>query len=385
MSAPGKRAGPASDAPRPAEESLLDAIWWKEARFLGRGALLLPLAVAEWGFAAGAGLRNVLYAGGLRRAARAGVPVISIGNLAVGGAGKTPAAMAVAARLQARGRKVAVLSRGYGATRSDARVVSDGNEVLLSAAEGGDEAVLIARRLPGVAVLCGPRRAVLARLARGSLGADALLLDDGFQHRALARDLDVVVLDAGNPFGNGHLLPRGPNREPRSALDRAGLIWLSRTEGAGPEQLEALRALAREATGHEPVESRHAPVDVLDGRLRTSVGLDALRGRRVRLLSGIARPLAFRRTAEALGAEVVAEHRFADHHRFRPGELRRVLGSGGAASDWILTTEKDAVRLGADEAAHPAVRVLRIEAQVVRGEDVLSRALDAALARYAPL
>ncbi len=278
-----------------------------------------------------------------------------------------------------------MLSRGYGAVRSDARVISDGREVLLSAEEGGDEAVLVARRLPGTPVLCGPRRAELARAAVRDHGADALLLDDGFQHRALARDLDVVVLDAGNPFGNGHLLPRGPNREPRTSLHRAGLVWLSRVEGATPEQLETLRALSREATGHDPVESRHAPVDLLDGALRTSLGLAALRGRRVRLLSGIARPRAFRRTVEALGAEVIAEHRFADHHRFKQGELWRVLGAEGAASDWIVTTEKDAVRLGADDAAHPGLRVLRIEAQVVRGEDVLSRALDATLARFGPL
>ncbi|HVO18848.1 MAG TPA: tetraacyldisaccharide 4'-kinase [Anaeromyxobacter sp.] len=365
--------------------SILDAIWWRERSFPGRGLLLAPLSAAEWAFRAGAALRGALYASGALPQVRAGVPVISIGNLSVGGAGKTPAAIAVAARLAGRGRRVAVLSRGYGAARSDARVVSDGARVLLSAAEGGDEAVLLGRRLPGVAVLCGPRRAQLAQLARGSLGADALLLDDGFQHRALARDLDVVVLDASNPFGNGHLLPRGPNREPRLALRRAGLVWLSRVEGAGPEPLEALRTLAREATGHDPVEARHEPIELLDGGLRTASGLEALRGRRVRLFSGIARPGSFRRTVEALGATVAAEHRFGDHHRFRSKELREVLGpENGAARDreWVLTTEKDAVRLDAEAAGHPRLRVLRIEAQVVRGEDVLARALDAALARY---
>lgn len=366
--------------------SALDAIWWRERPFFGRPALLLPLSLAEWGFRGAAALRSALYASGRLRVHRAGAPVVSIGNLAVGGAGKTPVAMAVADRLRARGRRVAVLSRGYGATRSDARVVSDGARVLLSAAEGGDEAVLVARRLPGVAVLCGPKRAELARLARGSLGADVLLLDDGFQHHALARDLDVVVLDAANPFGNGHLLPRGPNREPRHALARAGLVWLSRVEGASPEGLARLRALARDATGHDPVESRHEPLDLLDGALRASVGLAALRGRRVRLLSGIARPHAFRRTVEALGATVAAEHRFADHHRFRARELRAVLGAAGdGAEEWIVTTEKDAVRLGTDAAEHPRLRVLRIEARVVGGEDVLARALDAALARFVPV
>ena len=282
---------------------------------------------------------------------------------------------------------MAVLSRGYGAVRSDPRVVSDGRKVLLSADEGSDEGVLVARRLPGVVVLCGPRRAELARLARGAMGADVLLLDDGFQHRALARDLDVVVLDAGNPFGNGHLLPRGPNREPRNALRRAGLIWLSRVEAARPEGLEALRALARETTGDDPVESRHQPLDLLDGRLAVSYGLEALRGRRVQLLVGIARPGGFRRTIEALGAVVAGERRFPDHHRFREAELREALGPDGrdgVDSEWIVTTEKDAVRLSPGAAGHPRLRVLRIEAQVVRGEDVLGRALDSALARYAP-
>ena len=368
--------------------SLLDAIWWREQAFTGRALLLGPLLLAEGAFRGAAALRGALYSSGALKAARAGVPVISIGNLAVGGAGKTPAAIAVAERLRARGRRVAVLSRGYGATRSDARVISDGTGVRLSVAEGGDEPVLLARRLAGVAVLCGHRRTELARLAQGSLGSDVLVLDDGFQHRALARDLDVVVLDAGNPFGNGHLLPRGPNREPPTALRRAGLVWLSRVEGATPERLVALRALSREATGHDPVESRHQPVALLDGRLTSSTEPGALCGRKVRLLSGIARPGAFRRTVEALGAQVVAESRFRDHHRFSSAELEQALGPPKGAdpqgAEWVVTTEKDAVRLGREEAGHPRLRVLRIEAEVVRGEDVLGWALDAALARFGP-
>ncbi|MGC3996063.1 MAG: tetraacyldisaccharide 4'-kinase [Anaeromyxobacter sp.] len=360
--------------------SSLEAIWWRERPGPAARALLLPLGVAEWGFRAGAALRGALYSGGVLRAHRAGVPVLSIGNLAVGGAGKTPAAIAVARRLAARGRRPAVLSRGYGAARKDARVVADRERVRLGASEGGDEPVLIARRLPGVAVLCGPRRVELARLAVRSLGCDALLLDDGFQHRALARDLDIVVIDAGNPFGNGHLLPRGPNREPPAALARAGLVWLSRADGAEPARLEALRALALEATGHGPVESRHAPVDVTDGRLAERFGVEALRGRAVALLSGIARPAAFRRTVEALGARVVDERRFGDHHRFTDRELRGALS--GAGAELVVTTEKDAVRLPPDAAADPRLRVVRIEAELIAGEEILERAIDAALARF---
>ena len=370
--------------------SLLEEIWWSGSTGLAGAALAPPLRLAELAFRAGAALRSALYSSGILRAARAGVPVVSIGNLAVGGAGKTPAAIAVARRLVARGRRVAVLSRGYGAARSDARVVSDGARLLLDAGEGGDEPVLIARRLPGAPVLCGPRRAELARTAVREHRADALLLDDGFQHRALARDLDVVVLDAANPFGNGRLLPAGPNREPRSALRRAGLVWLSRSDQATPAAVEALRALARAETGRDPVESRHAPVALVDAALAPAGGLDALRGRRVLLLAGIARPGGFRRTVASLGAEVAAEAIFPDHHRFVPGDLEGALrAADGARCELVVTTEKDAVRLPPAAAADPRVRAIRIEAEVVRGGDALESALDAALgapaARPAPV
>ncbi|ACG73924.1 tetraacyldisaccharide 4'-kinase [Anaeromyxobacter sp. K] len=361
----------------------LEAIWWRE-RPGPLGALAgAPLLLAEAPFRAAAALRGALYDRGVLPAVRAGAPVVSIGNLAVGGAGKTPAALAVAARLAGRGRRVAILSRGYGAARADARVASDGAGALLPAAEAGDEPALLARRLPGVAVLCGPRRAELARTAVEALGADALVLDDGFQHRALARDLDVVVLDASNPFGNGHLLPRGPNREPRTALRRAGLVWLSHADRAAPERLEALRRLARDATGRAPVESRHAPTALLDGALREAGSLEALRGRRVAALSGLARPAGFLRTLEALGAEVALARAFPDHHRFTGGELEAVLRDADAAGcAWVVTTEKDAVRLDAALAAAAAdrLRVVRVDAELLRGADVLEAALDAALA-----
>jgi tetraacyldisaccharide 4'-kinase len=359
--------------------SVLERIWWRPDAGAAQ-ALLAPLTVAELVFRAGVALRGALYDRSVLTAARAGAPVISIGNVAVGGAGKTPAAIAVAARLAARGRRVAVLSRGYGATRSDARIVSDGAEVRLDAAEAGDEPALLARRLPGARVLCGPRRAALARIAVEDLGADVLVLDDGFQHRALARDLDIVVLDAANPFGNGHLLPRGPNREGRAALSRAGLVWLSRVDQADGASLDALRALARGATGVDPVESRHAPVDVVDATLARSLGPRALRGARVVALSGLARPGGFRRTLKALGAEVVAERAYPDHHRFTADELDEALRAADAAhAARVVVTEKDAVRLPAARAGDGRLCAVRIEAEIVAGEDVLRWALDSAL------
>jgi tetraacyldisaccharide 4'-kinase len=356
---------------------LIERLWWTPHPGSGAQALLAPLALPEGLFRAAVAARAALHARGFASVEHAAVPVISVGNLAVGGAGKTPAVIALAARLVARGRRVAVLSRGYGATRADARVVSDGAAVRLAAAEGGDEPVLVARRLPGVAVLCGPRRADLARTAVATLGADALLLDDGFQHRALARDLDVVVLDAANPFGNGHLLPRGPNREPRSALRRAGLVWLAKVDGAEPAALDRLRALARDASGLAPVESRVSVTDVVDGALERSLGAAALAGARVFLLSGLARPDAFRRTVASLGATIAAERAFPDHHPFSRAELDEVLAAAAAAGcDRVVTTEKDAVRLDVDHARDPRVCAVRIDAEVVAGGRELDALLD---------
>jgi tetraacyldisaccharide 4'-kinase len=359
--------------------SWLEERWWSEGGPLSRAALA-ALAPAEAAFRAGAALRGALYEAGVLGAARVPAPVVSVGNLAVGGAGKTPVAIALARRLAAHGRRVAVLSRGYRAEASGPRVVSDGSRALLGAREAGDEPALLARRLPGVRVLCGPRRAELAAIALDDLGADALLLDDGFQHRALARDLDVVVVDASNPAGNGRLLPRGPNREPWSALRRAGLVWLTRVDAAPPERLAWLRAEALSATGYGAVESRHAAVDVLDGALGASLGAGALRGARVLLLCALARPEGFRRTLASLGAEVVAERVYRDHHWFSPAELEEVLELAAARDALVATTEKDAVRVPAGFAGHARVRAVRIDVEVLAGEAALEDRLAAALA-----
>jgi tetraacyldisaccharide 4'-kinase len=360
--------------------SLLEESWWSPRPSAPARALGMALRPASWAFALGAACRDAAYRSGRAVVARAGVPVISVGNVAVGGAGKTPAVLELAARLAARGRRAAILSRGYGATRTDARVVADRERLLLDAAGGGDEPVLLARRLPGVPVLCGPRRAELAPRAE-AMGADVLLLDDGFQHRALARDLDVVLLDAANPFGNGRLLPAGPNREPRAALGRAGLAWLSRVDQADdPAALDRLRALVAGATGRAPVESRHAPEGLVghpDGR---DLGLGALRGARVLLLSGLARPGGFLRTVEGLGAQVAVERRHPDHHRFTAPEVAEALDAARRAGcALVVTTEKDAVRLPAAPPAGPPIAVLRIRAEVLRGGEALDAALDAVL------
>jgi tetraacyldisaccharide 4'-kinase len=363
---------------------LRERLWWSTSPSGEDRLLAAPLLLAEGIFRGVAAARGALYDAGVLPAARAGVPVISVGNLAVGGAGKTPVALAIAGRLVDLGRRPAVLSRGYGAARSDDRVVSDGDRLLLDAAGGGDEPVQVARRLPGLRVLCGANRARLAPRAV-ALGADVLLLDDGFQHRRLARDLDVVVLDAANPWGNGHCLPAGPNREPRSALGRAGLLWLTHADRATPQALDELRALAARSTGRAPVESRHAPLDLADGRLERTFPLTDLAGRRVGLLTGVARPGSVRRTVESLGAAVVDAPAFPDHHRFTEAEVVEALRSSEkAGAELLVTTEKDAVRLPAGLAGDPRIRVVRIDVEVLRGDEILGVALEGALRGGAP-
>lgn len=350
---------------------MISELWYEREETVARRLLLAPLAKV---FEAGAAARRWMYDVGLLQKRRAGAPVISIGNLVAGGAGKTPVVLHVAERLLAAQRRVAVLSRGYGRRGGGMRVVSDGTgNAPLDAALAGDEPHLIARRVPRAVVLVGPRRAELAAAACERFGAQALLLDDGFQHLALARDVDVVVVDAAAPFGNGHLMPRGPLRERPEALRRAQLVWLSKTDQAAPEALETLRRLARDATGRAPVESAYRATDVLDAALEHSRGPDALRERSVFLLAGLARPASFRATLQKMGARIAGEAIFPDHHRFTAAELDSVIARARSlACDAVVCTEKDAVRL----APGSPVLSVRISVEILAGGDQLDAVLQ---------
>jgi tetraacyldisaccharide 4'-kinase len=313
--------------------------WWE--REPPAWSILLAPAAAAWGV--GTALHRKVA-----RPVKARVPVISVGNLTVGGAGKTPVVLELAARLLRRGRKPAVLSRGYGRrSRRDLRATADAR-----AEDVGDEPLLMARR--GLPVWVGPRRAALAPRAVDQ-GADVLLLDDGLQHHALARDLDVVVADASNLFGNGALLPRGPLRELPSALGRVrnGLVWLTRCDLPRDPRVESLR-------GFPLVESAYqARAD--------------LRGRRVFLFAGIARPDSFVATVRGLGAEIAGTRWFRDHHLFSSRELAELRAQAAGAT--LVTTEKDLARIGQPQ----GILAVPVELRILRGEDALERALGAIL------
>lgn len=312
------------------------------------------------------------------KAVKVEAKVVSVGGLTVGGAGKTPVAIHLARKLAAGGGSPAVLSRGWGRARpGEDVVVSDGGKVLVDVRASGDEPMLIAKRCPGVPVLVGPDRARIAKAAIGRFGARTLILDDGFQHLRLARDLDVVVVDASNPFGNGHLLPRGPLREPLEALSGAGLVWLSKCEQATERQIAWLEAQVRRHSPAPIVKSGYRVVDVLSGE-GASLGAQALSGKKVLMLAGLARPIAFANTLEAMGATVPAYHLLPDHGWPRPAEIdqaKLVVRQRGL--DAIALTEKDAVRLP-DSSRKGPFAVVRVEAVLMGdGEAELAKVLQA--------
>jgi tetraacyldisaccharide 4'-kinase len=308
-----------------------------------------PLRQALWPlgvlYGATMAVRNWTFDAGLRHTQRLPVPVVSIGNLTVGGTGKTPTVAWVAALAHGLGRRPGVLARGYGRAPG---------------ARLNDEGEMLQRRLPFLLQQQDPDRVAAGRRLVGE-GADYVLLDDGFQHRRLHRDLDVVCLDARLPFGNGQCLPAGDLREFRSGLRRAGLVLLTRAGVLSEGDLDARRRRLRELVGSDDAGIHacdHGPSDVITRPSGDALPLDTLRGRRAVLLSAIARPESFRATCEALGVEVVGDHRFRDHHRFSAAEVADAAGVAARHDAWLLTTEKDDARLAGFDVER---RVLRIE------------------------
>lgn len=333
---------------------MAEVIWTDPETILGRLALL-PLWLLEAPYRAGAWLHRGSYRWGLLRPARLPARVIAIGNLTVGGSGKTPVAAWLATQLHARGHKVAILSRGVrGGSASRVNVVSDGQRVLQSPAEVGDEPVWLARTLRGVPVLAGRNRVALGLRAIALFGVEVLLLDDGFQHHRVQRDLNLVCVDAALGLGNGHVLPRGPLREPLSSLDQADAILWTRV----PPELATRPSDARIPARIPAFRIHMAPRQlrsVVSGEMHS---LDELRGLEVGAFSGIARPQRLRQDLERLGARVSTLRVFPDHHLYS----RQDLESLDSSVHWI-TTAKDAVKIPASWVAGARVDALEEEVE----------------------
>ena len=330
-------------------------------------------------YRAASGLHRECFDRGWRRAERLPVPVVSVGNLVVGGTGKTPAVAALAFAALRAGLRPAILTRGYGGS-GEAGVLRDcvwsrgagawiGGDA--TAAGAGDEPRLLSRVLPSVPVVVGKRRAENARalLAAGER-VDLFLLDDGFQHRVLARTSDLVLLDARRPFGNGRLLPAGPLREPPSVLRRAHHILLTGTASDESPDEDAARLLDAAAPGVPRTRAWTQPRG-LAGLGDATMHPPELRGLAVHAVAGIARPERFRASLEREGARVEAWSVFRDHHRFTADEVRSLERTARDEGHVLVTTAKDAIRLAAHADPGSPWWVLEIALEVEGGWDAL--------------
>jgi tetraacyldisaccharide 4'-kinase len=367
--------------------SLHDA-WWRLAtqdhpRLFPDALAAGVLSAAASGYATAVALRNAAYDRGWRPAAVLPLPVISVGNLTVGGTGKTACVELVARKLMARGRRVAILTRGYGGAGAYRLRAESGRVVAQGAGAGArlaDEPQLLAARLEGVPVFVNPRRDVSGRAAAAEQAYDALILDDGFQHRRVARACDIVLVHARMPLGGWRLLPRGPMREPLTSLRRADIILITKADEA-LERLASLREQLRSFNKHAAVAAAvHEPSALHEPATGARHDPKRLEGRRVGLLSSIGDPEGFESTVRRLHATVAWHHVLPDHHPYRAADWDAVRARHGAV-DAIVTTEKDWVRLKArvpaGEPARTPLWVLGVRMRIIEGEEAFDDRLAA--------
>jgi tetraacyldisaccharide 4'-kinase len=327
--------------------------------------------------------RRFLYNWRILRDTTLGVQVIAIGNLTVGGTGKTPVVEKFARELRDQGRTVAILSRGYRSKprpltkrllnrllfrrdRTPPRVVSDGKSLLLDSETAGDEPYMLASNLKDVIVLVDKDRVKSGRYAIEKFGCDTLLLDDGFQYWKLrGRRMDVVLIDHQQPFGNEHLLPRGTLREPPSHLARATAIFITKSDG----NAKALRErIARVNATAGVIECVHHPLYFEDVFTGERYDLDFLKEKKIASLSGIAQPESFEQSLVNLPCELVYSKRFADHHRFSQQEVLNVINrSKKRQAHAIVTTQKDAVRFPKLDRRDLPIYFMRVEIKILSG------------------
>ena len=324
---------------------------------------VLRLAAVFWELAMR--LRNMAFDRGWKKSARAAVPVVSIGNLTAGGTGKTPVAAFIARWFRDHGVRVCFVSRGYGA----------------AANAPNDEALVLQALCPDVPHLQDPDRVAAAQSAVDRHQSQLIILDDGFQHRRLARDLDVVLIDATNPWGYGYVLPRGLLREPVSSLRRADLVIITRADHAPRDQIEAIRQSIAVANPHcGIVETTFPPTRFINSQEATAE-LESLRGRSVAAFCGIGNPSAFRSTLAARGCTVVDFRSFPDHHNYSPSDVEDLQRwSRETQVDAVVCTQKDLVKIAHASLGERPLWAIEIGTHIVAGEEVLLTRLNSVLA-----
>lgn len=318
--------------------------------------------------------------------------VISLGNVTVGGTGKTPTAQRLARDIRDMGYRVVILNRGYRAKwHGEVGIVSDGKRLHMDAAEAGDEAYMLAKHLPEVPVLIGAERAKTGRYAMEHFGAEVAILDDGYQHWQLERDLDILLVDAVNVFGNGYILPRGTLREPISHISRADICLMTKVDQAAAGSCDYIRETVHR---HNPeariVESIHQPrcfIPLTEWYVNiASQGIDIaqMRGKRIMAVSAIGNPASFEQTLSDLGAVIIESLRYPDHHDYAMSEMTDIFQQAeNAGAEAIVITEKDAVKIPADVAREKwsiPIYVICVEVNFQKGSEGLADLLKKRLA-----
>ena len=344
--------------------------------------LLLPLSRL---YGLGMACRNKAFDLGLLKSVDVGVPVISVGNMTMGGTGKTPLVEYIVGACLEKGRHVAVVSRGYKRASRGVVTVSDGNRILTDASRGGDEPVQIAKKYPGAIVVVGERRVEAARSAVTGLKADVVIMDDGFQHRSLRRTLDIVVLDSRKDLFLTPMIPAGERREPVNAVKRADVValshadqdtgwWKAKAEIAGIPAVHYCYKLGRVVELHQ------------DGERTTG----ALEDKKVFLFSGIGDHQGFLCQVRETCQHIVGDMRFPDHHSYSPRDLSAIVEKAkDEHASALLTTEKDAVRLSGSTVGfkgllrHIPLFYVGIAVDITRGRDILCNMIDKCLAQGA--
>jgi tetraacyldisaccharide 4'-kinase len=347
----------------------------------------------SWIFCALVQLRIALYRKGFKSQEYLGTQVVAIGNLTVGGTGKTPVVELLAKSLRDRGRKVAILSRGYKSKKLDRpqkwtgidgkpipaermpSVVSTGTSLLLDSKFAGDEPFMLARNLDGVSVIVDKDRVKGGRFAVRELQAETLLLDDGMQYLNLAHSFDITLIDSRSPFGTGHLLPRGTLREPPRNLRRASYILITKCDGS--PNTELIARIRKYNPVADIIECAHSPVHLENLYTREREPLAFLEGKWVGAISAIAVPESFERSLTALGAKVEIKRHFSDHHRFNRRDVDDFIQRCVERDmEIIVTTEKDAVRFPRPTEINVPIYFLRIEVQILNGQEAWDAMVD---------
>ena len=347
---------------------------WNDDGIINRFSVIKIAASAlSWPYRLIINFRNWLYEKKIIASLKLPCPVISVGNITVGGTGKTPCTIMLAKMLQSHGFKPAILSRGYGGNSSKSvNIVSDGKNILLDSKTAGDEPFFMAQSLRNIPVIVGPQRVKTGRAAINQFGTNILICDDAMQHRQIFRDIDLILLDSKDPFGNGYVLPQGKLREPLDGLKRASAFLLTRTDETAETDNTNIKL---GQLGKIPVfTSIHKLQDVIKGDCSDIWPISKLSGKKVCAFCGIAKPDSFKKSLLIARAQILSWDTFPDHHNYSLDELEKIKKKfHNCGADIIITTEKDGMRLQNFREFLRIIYLLRIEMEVTPSRELFDK------------